>query len=210
MKLIVGLGNPGPKYQLTRHNIGFLFIDALAEFSAGQRQYKNEFKAEVQKVKLGTEQIILCKPQTFMNLSGESVQPLLGFYGLQLEDLLVVHDEVDQPFGAMKFQVKRGHGGHNGIRNIHQQLVSDNYARLRLGVGRPPVFVDDGGEKVRGTMDVADWVLHNFSAEEQSRMPEFLALAIDGVRVWVSEGSAQAATKFNGKTLDTLLKGAGT
>src|SRR5205809_8023537 len=107
MKLIVGLGNPGPKYHLTRHNIGFLFIDALVEVMTGARSYKSEFKAETQKLKLADEQVIVCKPQTFMNLSGEAVQPLLKFYGMGLSDLLVVHDEVDQPFGGMKFQIKR-------------------------------------------------------------------------------------------------------
>ena len=199
MKLIVGLGNPGPKYQFTRHNIGFLFIDALVEVFRGQRQYKNEFKAETQKIKIGSEQAIVCKPQTFMNLSGESVQPLLQFYGMSPADLLVVHDEVDQPFGSMKFQIRRGHGGHNGIRNIHQVLGSDDYARLRLGVGRPPVFVGDDGAKIKATMEVADWVLQSFSKEEQQKLPDFLALAIQGVEVWVAQGTNQAATQFNGK-----------
>ena len=199
MKLIVGLGNPGPKYQLTRHNIGFLFIDALVEFFDNQRRYKNEFKAETQKFTIHGEPVIVCKPQTFMNLSGESVQPLLKFYNLTLNDLLVVHDEVDQPFGALKFQYKRGHGGHNGIRNIHQVMGSDEYGRLRLGVGRPPVFVDDSGAKVRSSMEVADWVLHPFSKDEQQKLPDFLRLAIQGVEVWAAKGINQAATEFNGK-----------
>lgn len=201
MKLIVGLGNPGSKYHLTRHNIGFLFIDALVEVSGASRSYKNEFKAETQKLKIADEQVIVCKPQTFMNLSGESVQPLLKFYNLAMSDLLVVHDEVDQPFGALKFQVKRGHGGHNGIRNIHQLLGSDDYARLRLGVGRPPVFVDDSGEKTRGVMDVADWVLQNFSTGELQKLPDFLNLAIQGVETWVRHGVNKAATEFNGKEI---------
>ena len=201
MKLIVGLGNPGPKYQLTRHNIGFLFIDALVEVAGGGRSYKSEFKAETQKIKFADDHVIVCKPQTFMNLSGESVQPLLKFYNLSLSDLLVVHDEVDQPYGALKFQIKRGHGGHNGIRNIHQLLGTDDYSRLRLGVGRPPVFVDDSGEKTRGTMDVADWVLHNFSQEEMKNMPDFLSLAIEGTAVWIRQGLNKAATEFNNRSL---------
>jgi PTH1 family peptidyl-tRNA hydrolase len=143
MKLIVGLGNPGPKYLTTRHNIGFLFIDAIVMSLEGKLQYKSEFKAETQKTKIAGEPVILCKPQTFMNLSGESVQPLLSFYNMTPDDLLVVHDEIDQPFGHLKFQTKRGHGGHNGIRNIHQMLGTDAYSRLRVGVGRPPVFVDN-------------------------------------------------------------------
>jgi len=198
------LGNPGPKYQLTRHNIGFLFLDALVEVFAGQRSFKNEFKSETQKLKIGSEHVIVCKPQTFMNLSGEAVQPLLGFYGMTADDLLVIHDEVDQPFGAMKFQFKRGHGGHNGIRNIHQLLGTDAYARLRLGVGRPPDFVNDAGEKTRPTLPVADWVLQNFSRDEQQKMPDFFELAIQGVEVWLNRGTSQAATEFNSKTINSV------
>lgn len=201
MKLIVGLGNPGPKYALTRHNIGFLFVDALVEIHAGARAYKTEFKAETQKIKIGGEQVVVCKPQTFMNLSGESVQPLMKFYNLALTDLLVVHDEVDVPFGAMRFQVKRGHGGHNGIRNIHQMLGTDDYARLRLGVGRPPVFVDDAGGKTRAVMEVHEWVLNNFSKDEQTKMPSFLDLSIKGAGVWVAKGPSQAATDYNSQTI---------
>ncbi len=202
MKLIVGLGNPGPKYQLTRHNIGFLFIDALVEVFAGARSYKSEFKSETQKIKIGDEHVIVCKPQTFMNLSGEAVQPLLKFYNLEMRDLLVVHDEVDVPFGQMRFQFKRGHGGHNGIRNIHQLLGSDDYARLRLGVGRPPVFVDDQGGKTRNVMEVHEWVLNNFSKTEMAAMAEFLDLAIKGAEVWAKRGTAQAATEFNSKSIE--------
>jgi peptidyl-tRNA hydrolase, PTH1 family len=203
LKLIVGLGNPGPKYQLTRHNIGFLFIDALVEVLAGQRQYKSEFKGETQKIKIADEQVIVCKPQTFMNHSGESVQPLLKFYNMSTEDLLVVHDEVDIPYAQMKFQFKRGHGGHNGIRNVHQMLGTDAYARLRLGVGRPPVFVNDAGEKVRSSMETHEWVLANFSKEESKKLPEFLEQAIRGAELWVAKGWSQAATQFNSKDKDS-------
>ncbi len=185
MKLIVGLGNPGPKYQLTRHNIGFLFIDALVEVAGASRSYKSEFKAETQKFKWGDEQLIVCKPQTFMNLSGESVQPIMKFYNMSLDDLLVVHDEVDVPFGQMRFQRKRGHGGHNGIRNTHQMLGSDDYTRLRLGVGRSPVMPTD------------QWVLSNFSKEEMAEMPDFLNKSIEGLKMWIEKGLGQASTAFN-------------
>lgn len=202
MKLIVGLGNPGPKYQLTRHNIGFLIVDALALKFAGARQYKNEFKSETQKIEIAGQAVILCKPQTFMNLSGEAVQPLLNFYGTGLSDLLVIHDEVDQNFGNMKFQMSRGHGGHNGIRNIHQLLGTDAYARLRLGVGRPPVFVNDSGEKTKSSMEIADWVLQNFSKSEQVDMPALIEMALGGIETWVTQGTSSAATIFNGKELE--------
>ncbi|MGE0526986.1 MAG: aminoacyl-tRNA hydrolase [Bdellovibrionales bacterium] len=203
MKLIAGLGNPGPKYQLTRHNVGFLLVDALVEVcgesSRPRAEYKSEFKAQTQKLKLQGETLLACKPQTFMNLSGESIQPLMKFYGIGVEDLLVVHDEIDIPFGHMRFQTRRGPGGHNGIRSVHQHLSSDAYSRLRLGVGRPPAFVNDQGEKTRPTMAVHDWVLQNFSPPEQSQLPAFLELAIQGIEVWVKQGTSQAATLFNNK-----------
>lgn len=201
MKLIVGLGNPGPKYQLTRHNIGFLFIDALVEVFEGQRRYKSEFKAETQKIKMAGIPVMVCKPLTFMNLSGEAVQPLMKFYGIRLEDLLVVHDEIDVPFGSLRFQQKRGPGGHNGIKSLHQLLGSDDYGRLRLGVSRPPVFVDDEGSRTGSELPVHEWVLQNFSADEQRRMPELLEMAIDGAEVWVKDGISKASTLFNSKAL---------
>ena len=186
--MIVGLGNPGPKYQLTRHNVGFLFIDALVEAAGMARRFKNEFKSETLKFNFAGESLVVCKPQTFMNLSGEAVQPLMKFYGANQTDLLVVHDEVDIPFGALRFQTKRGHGGHNGIRDIHRVLGSNEYDRLRLGVDRPS----------RPGPEVSDWVLGNFSGKEQAEMPSMLERAIRGTETWLRSGLAAAATQFNG------------
>ena len=192
MKLIVGLGNPGPKYQITRHNVGFLFIDALVAVSGASRSYKTEFKAETQRIQFGGESLLVCKPQTFMNLSGESVQPLMHFYGVTPDELLVVHDEVDLEFGHLRFQTKRGHGGHNGIRNIHQRLGTNAYARERIGVGRP---------QPPSTQEIPDWVLSPFAKDEQRALPEFLDLAIAGAETWVRGGLDQASTQFNGKSI---------
>lgn len=189
MKLIVGLGNPGPKYLLTRHNVGFLFIDLFARMKSDSTpNFKSEFKAETARVKVGSEQVILCKPQTFMNLSGESVQPLMKFYNIEPQDLLVAHDEVDIPFATMKFQPKRGPGGHNGIKSIHQMLGTDDYGRLRLGVGKPPAAWN---------MQTADWVLANFSNDEQNILPDFLTAAVEGAEIWVNKGLQAAASKSN-------------
>jgi PTH1 family peptidyl-tRNA hydrolase len=116
---------------------------------------------------------------------------------MSLDDLLVVHDEVDVPFAHMKFQRKRGHGGHNGIRNIHQMLGSDDYGRLRLGVSRPPVFVGDDGEKRKAVMETHEWVLNNFSKDEIAKMPDFLNQAIKGAEVWCAKGIQAASTEFN-------------
>lgn len=189
MKLIVGLGNPGPKYQLTRHNIGFLLIDALVEIYEGSRKFKNEFKAETQRISIGGEVILLAKPQTFMNLSGEAVQALMSFYNISKDELLVAHDEVDIPYQSIRFQQKRGHGGHNGIRNIHQMLGGDDYTRLRIGVGRPPV----------PGPPVSDWVLQNFTAAEQAQLPDVLDRCARAIEVYLKDGLGKASTEFNAK-----------
>lgn len=188
MKLIVGLGNPGPKYLMTRHNIGFLLVDALNEqFSDGQ--YKSQGKALVNKARFGSEIVLLAKPQTFMNLSGDSTRSLLDYYSVSLDDLLVIHDEVDLPFGRMKLQKARGHGGHNGIRDIHLKVASNQYARLRLGVSRPS----------NPRQDVADYVLQPFSKEEQNGLADFLSIAGEAVESFILDGFDVAANKFNKK-----------
>lgn len=199
MKLIVGLGNPGPKYVLTRHNIGFMVVDVLAAAaSSGAPRFKSEHKAETLKIQIAGQPVLLCKPQTFMNLSGEAVQALVHMYKIPLEDVLVIHDEIDIPFGQMRFQSKRGPGGHNGIKSVHQMLGSDAYARFRVGVGRPPVFVDDNGEKTRGSMEVHDYVLQPFTREEQSRLAEELfGEYVEAVDLWITDGLGAAATQYN-------------
>lgn len=199
MKLIVGLGNPGAQYALTRHNIGFMAVDAFKEIHGENGGWRSEHKAETMKLRLGNEQVLLAKPQTFMNLSGQSVGALLQFYNIDPVDLLVVHDEVDLKFATMKFQVRRGHGGHNGIRNIHELLGSDAYARLKLGVGRPPQYVDDDGKITRPTMEVGDWVLKSFAKDEFKAMPDYLAKSCDAIESFIRDGVEKAATRFNQK-----------
>ncbi len=198
MKLIVGLGNPGPKYALTRHNIGFMLVDVLAGHFGDSPRFKSEFKSETMKVRIGSHQVLLCKPQTYMNLSGEAVQAIVNMYKIPLEDVLVAHDEIDLPFGQLRFQSRRGPGGHNGVKSIHQMLGSDAYARLRIGVGRPPVFVDDEGQKVRATLPVSDYVLQNFTQEEMNVLSERLfGELVEAVETWVEGGLERAATVYN-------------
>jgi len=177
MWLVVGLGNPGQQYSLTRHNIGFMAVDCFLHSFDGSKE-KSEFKGLVSKCKLGTEEIITLKPQTFMNLSGESVQALMSFFKLTPQQLIVVHDEIDQPFAKMKIQQNRGHGGHNGVRSISTLLGSSDYIRVRLGVGRPshPHF------------PVADYVLQNFSKEEEKELPHFLDQAVNVIKSIVTLG----------------------
>lgn len=186
MWLITGLGNPGNQYSLTRHNIGFMAVDYFLK-AGGNPPMKNQFKAEVFQGKLDEHPLLFCKPQTFMNLSGESVQPLLGYYKIPLDHLIVIHDEIDQPFGQMKIQKNRGHGGHNGIKSISGLLGSADYIRLRLGVGRP----------ANPNIPVADYVLNKFTPEEFAALPEFLNRACDAIESIVQEGVQKASTKFN-------------
>jgi PTH1 family peptidyl-tRNA hydrolase len=156
LKVIVGLGNPGPKYTETRHNAGFWFIDEVAEkFSAVLRPDK-KFHGEVAKITLQGKEIWLLKPDTFMNRSGLAVHSLLSFYRISAEQLLVAHDEIDLPPGTAKLKTGGGHGGHNGLRDIISQLGSKEFHRLRIGVGHP------------GSKDqVVDYVLHNASRDDR-------------------------------------------
>ena len=186
MWLIVGLGNPGPRYLLTRHNVGFMALDSLVN-GYGSLPSKTEFNAITSKFKLDGEEILVAKPQTFMNLSGESVAGLLQFYKVNVDQMLVIHDDIDQPFGALRFHKNRGAGGHNGIKSITETLGSQDYARLKLGVGRPTI----------PEMDVAAYVLQNFSADEMKALPSFLDVAADAVESFVFEGLEKATTKFN-------------
>lgn len=186
MHLIVGLGNPGPKYALTRHNIGFMAVDLFAA-SAGNPPWHEEHKAHTCRFKMDGVEVLLAKPMTFMNLSGQSVQSLMAFYKIPLENLVVVHDEIDIPFGSMRFQKNRGHGGHNGIRNIHELLGTPDYTRLKLGVSRPP----------HPEMKVPDYVLQKFSEQEQQQLPDFLNKAGDALETIIFEGLSKASTKFN-------------
>ncbi len=170
---------------MTRHNIGFMAVDAFAQ-THNSNNFKSEHKAQTTKVRLGSNIIMLAKPQTFMNLSGESVQAIMAYYDIPQEKLLVIHDEVDLGYGAIKFQENRGHGGHNGIRNIHQHLGNNKYSRMRLGVDRPD-----------GKMDVANFVLQNFNKKEMVDLPDFLDTSSRAIETYVQDGLAKASTNFN-------------
>lgn len=186
MHLILGLGNPGVKYALTRHNIGFLALDAFAK-SFGASIERSEHKALTCKFKLDGADVLLAKPQTYMNLSGESAVALMNFYKIEAANVLVVHDEIDLPFGYLKVQKNRGAGGHNGIKSISELLGHQDYARLRLGVGRPS----------NPNIPVVDYVLQNFDTSEQNKMVEFLNVAGDVIESFVFDGVEKAASRFN-------------
>ncbi|MCX7979260.1 MAG: aminoacyl-tRNA hydrolase [Bdellovibrionaceae bacterium] len=187
MWLVVGLGNPGSKYALTRHNIGFMAADRLLQIVGGSSAPRNEFKAEFYRFKWRDEDILVAKPQTYMNLSGESVQELVHFFRLPLDHLIVLHDEIEIPFGSIRIHKNRGHGGHNGVRDITSRLGSADYVRLRLGVGRP----------AEGPLSVADWVLQNFSDSESANLSEFLDRSARAVEAIIFSGLQKASTQFN-------------
>jgi PTH1 family peptidyl-tRNA hydrolase len=189
MKLIVGLGNPGEKYQNTRHNIGFLVIDRLAQHfqSSG---WKLQLKGQLTQVSFKNEKIILLKPQTFMNLSGECVIPVMQFYKVSQAELLVIQDDVDLQFGDLRFQKNRGHGGQNGIRNISEQLGNNDYSRLKFGVGRPS----------HPEHNLADYVLSPFAKSEHPLLEQNLLKSIQGIETWILDGLAKASDITNRKS----------
>lgn len=162
-RLIVGLGNPGEEYTSTRHNIGFMVLDALAEAQDISFVTKKDLKALVAVTHIDGKQVVLAKPLTFMNLSGEAVQALTAFYKVNVLDITVVHDELDLPFGSIQKKLSGGSAGHNGLKSIIQHLGED-FNRVRIGIG----------PKTPEQMDTADFVLQNFSKTEQKKLPEII------------------------------------
>ncbi|WP_026843225.1 aminoacyl-tRNA hydrolase [Citrifermentans bremense] len=185
-KLIVGLGNPGPKYSWTRHNAGFMVLDRLASLS-GIQVTRKAFSGLSGDGNWSAERVYLLKPQTFMNLSGRSVAEALRFYKLSLSDLIVIHDDLDIPFGKVKLKEGGGHGGHNGLRSLAQELGSSAYARIRVGIGRP----------VHG--DVVNFVLTNFAKEEMDSLLEVLDTSVDALEMMIKEGMPKAMSIFNAR-----------
>ena len=161
MKLIVWLGNPGLKYDKTRHNIGFVMVDARAEQEWFLWKQESKYKAEVAIWEKNGEKLVLCKPQTYINLSGEAVAPLARFYKIEAKDILVVHDEIDFVTGRLALKLGGSAAGHNGLKNIIQKFGSADFYRLRIGVDRPAV-----------SSQVADWVLSSFKPEERTLLEQ--------------------------------------
>jgi PTH1 family peptidyl-tRNA hydrolase len=185
MKIVVGLGNPGAKYRGTRHNVGFEVLAELAKRHGGSTSTLKH-DAELAEVFLGGEKVLLVAPQTYMNLSGKSIWPLVDFYKLPLEDLLVVCDDFNLDLGRLRLRASGSAGGQKGLQNIIQVLGSEDFARLRIGIGRPP-----------GRMDPADFVLSKFLSEERETIDEAILSAADGVESWVKDGCERAMNKLN-------------
>jgi PTH1 family peptidyl-tRNA hydrolase len=184
--LIIGLGNPGREYKDTRHNIGFMLIDHIA-VRLNARGMKLQSKAIVISALYEERKIILAKPQTFMNLSGQSVQGLLHFYKIPFENLLVAHDDLDIPLGTIRIRPTGGPGGQRGMASTIEQLGTKDFPRLRLGIGRPP-----------GRMDAKDYVLQDFSKDDMKLLPEVLEHGVDAALTFVTHGLNKAMNQFNG------------
>ena len=187
MHLIVGLGNPGEQYADNRHNLGFMVADELARRGRGSAA-REKFGAALSEVTIAGKRLLLCKPLEFMNVSGQAVARVAGFWKIGLGDTIVVHDELDLPFERLKLGAGGGPGGHNGIKSIISALGDPGFARVRVGIGRPAPG-----------RDPADWVLSNFSRAEAATLPELIGRAADAVEAIVSDGLTVAMNRFNGK-----------
>jgi PTH1 family peptidyl-tRNA hydrolase len=180
VKIIVGLGNPGTQYRMSRHNIGFQVVDRLAKVNHISIHTKR-FKSLYGTGRIDFQQVVLCKPMTFMNRCGEAVKKATDFFHLGTEDLVVVHDDLDLPFGRLRFKRKGGDGGHQGVRSVIESMGESNFLRLKVGIGRPP-----------SGMDSADYVLDVFDRSEQSFLGQILSQAADSLKVMLLEGLEKA------------------
>jgi PTH1 family peptidyl-tRNA hydrolase len=183
--LIAGLGNPGPEYAGNRHNAGFMVADLLAE-RTGARFKRDRSRAAVAAGRLAGFPVTLAKPLSFMNLSGRPVAALRSFYKIPPERIVVIHDELDLPFGTLRLKQGGGDNGHNGLRSVTAALGTRDYFRVRVGIGRPP-----------GRMDAADYVLHDFSAAERKLLPEVLERSADAAEALLRRGLAAAQNEFH-------------
>jgi len=183
--LVAGLGNPGIHYRHNRHNIGFMVIDALAD-QLGIKMKRVKSKAVISEGKIGEKSLILVKPQTYMNLSGKSIGPLVHFFKVPLQNVIIVHDDLDIPLGTLRIRPKGGTGGQQGMRSILTTLGSNDIPRLRIGIGRPP-----------GRMDPADYVLHDFDPDQIADLKDVLERATKALVTFIIDGLDKAMNNFN-------------
>lgn len=190
MKIICGLGNPGKKYEGTRHNFGFMALDAFAKkhrFSIEQSKHEGLYSQE----NIFSEKVIFVKPQTYMNLSGKTVAPFANFYKVAPKDILVIFDDLDMPLGRLKFARKGSAGGHNGIKSMIQCLGTQDFPRLKLGIGRP----------VHPKQDVSSFVLQKFSGDQGILAEQILDIAVEAIEEFIRNDVGEAMNRFNGTDL---------
>lgn len=182
--LVVGLGNPGPRYAGNRHNVGFMVLDHLAA-AAGISLARKSFKGVYGTGDWENQSLVLLKPDTFMNLSGQSVSLARSFFDVAINRILVLHDELDLPFETLRLKIGGGHAGHNGLRSLMAELGSGDFARLRIGIGRP----------LKG--DVADFVLQDFAPDQRPWVPDLIERGVAAVRLSLQQGLARAMNAVN-------------
>lgn len=187
--LVVGLGNPGPKYESTRHNVGQMALDLLAQRMGGKfSAHKTNARVLEGRLQPGSPRIVLAKPNSFMNLSGGPTAALAKYFSVPTERIIVLHDEIDLPFDSLKLKQGGGHGGHNGLRDITKALADPEFLRVRIGVGRPP-----------GRQDAADYVLSAFGSTERQGLGVFLEDAADAAETLITDGLLAAQHQFHGR-----------
>ena len=185
--ILVGLGNPGKEYEKTRHNIGFMALDFVAE-KLGIEINSQKFKSLYAFGTFEGKKVILLKPQTFMNLSGQAILPFMSFYKVPLQNVILIYDDISLPVGKMRIRKQGSHGGHNGVKNIITLSGSQNFPRIKIGVGNKP----------NENWDLADWVLSKFSSEELNLINDTMPKVYDALSLIVKENIDEAMNKFNG------------
>ncbi len=185
--LFAGLGNPGPQYALTRHNVGFMVIDELILRHHANKLSSSSFQAELYKF----DEHFLCKPLTYMNLSGEALAKVKNFYKIALDDIVVIHDDLDLPFGALRFKRGGGHGGHNGLKSIDAHIGKE-YIRIRIGIGKP-----------EHKTEVASYVLSPFNEQERQILPKIIAHAADAAEALTNKSLEEVASLYSVKNPST-------
>jgi peptidyl-tRNA hydrolase, PTH1 family len=192
--LIVGLGNPGREYAKTRHNVGFMVVERLAErWRAGWKAEK-KFQSRVARVDQDERRCLLCEPQTYMNLSGEAVAALMSFYRLTAERLLVILDDADLPFGEVRMRADGSSAGHHGLESIEAHLATRRYPRLRIGIGRDALACGQHAPR-----EITGYVLGAFRRTDAELLDKVLARACDQVECWLDEGVGKAMSRYNGR-----------
>jgi PTH1 family peptidyl-tRNA hydrolase len=197
--LIVGLGNPGAEYARTRHNAGFLLVDKLAARWRVDWTQERKFNARIARAEDRGRRILLCQPQTYMNLSGEAVGAVMDFYQLPVKQLLVAVDDADLPLGGIRLRANGSSGGHHGLESIEQHLSTREYARLRIGIGRQ---ANAGGESTGGARQITGHVLGKFDAAGNELLEKVLDRAVGQVECWLADGIQAAMNRFNGSVED--------
>lgn len=184
MKVVVGLGNPGPEFKETRHNVGFKVLEELASRYRVEKQ-ESKHDSIIGEIRIKGEKVLLVKPLTYMNLSGRAVQPLVHWYKLDQSDLMVIYDDMDLPVGSIRIRAAGGSGGHKGIKSIIERLATEDFARTRIGIGRPTE---------RGA---ADWVLGRVTGAEKELIDLMIKKAADAVETWINYGLTEAMNAYN-------------